>query len=315
MTRHLPPLSALRAFEAVARHLNFTKAADELHVTPAAVSQQVKVLEDHLGTALFRRTKRSVALTDAGRVILPDVQAGFEWFGRALDKVSTHAATKTLTISVAPSFASKWLLPRLGRFSALYPEIDIRISATMTLVDFRKDEADLAIRFGKGPYPGVDVEKLFPEALTPMCSPNLLNGKHPLKTPDDLRHFRLLHDVSIPGGDRQLWWVQWLTAARAIKVNPNRGPRFSLAELALQAAIDDGGVVLGRVALAADDIAAGRLVCPFEFMMPLDVNYFLVLPVHNRHRAEIGAFRSWLRAEVLRSIPMRALTQSEGHAS
>lgn len=311
MTRHLPPLSALRAFEAVARHLNFTKAADELHVTPAAVSQQVKVLEDHLGAALFRRTKRSVALTDAGRIILPDIQAGFEWLGRALDKVSTHAATKTLTISVAPSFASKWLLPRLDRFSALYPEIDIRISATMALVDFRKDEADLAIRFGKGPYPGLDTEKLFPEALTPMCSSELLNGKHPLKTPDDLRHFRLLHDMSIPGGDGQLRWAQWLSTAGAVKVNPNRGPRFSLAELAFQAAIDGGGVVLGRVALAADDVAAGRLVCPFDVMVPLDVSYFLVLPARNRDRAEIAAFRSWLRAEALRSVPMRTLTLSE----
>jgi LysR family glycine cleavage system transcriptional activator len=204
------------------------------------------------------------------------------------------------------------LVPRLDRFLALHPEIDLRISATMALVDFRKDEADLAIRFGKGPYFDVDAERLLPEALAPMCSPRLLNGKHPLKSPDDLRHFRLLHDMSIPGNDGRLNWAKWLSLAGTTKVSPNRGPRFTLAELALQTAIDGGGVVLGRLTLAADDIAAERLICPFDLVLPLEVSYFMVLPPRNRERAEIVAFQAWLRAEAQRSeLIRRAATRRQ----
>lgn len=308
MPRHLPPLSAFRAFEAVARHLSFSKAAAELHVTPAAVSQQVKLLEGALGALLFRRTKRSVTITAAGQAMLSDVQAGFELLTGAVERVATVSANPSLAISVAPSFASKWLVPRLARFAALRPEIDLKISATTALVDFRRDEIDLAIRFGQGRYPGLDSELLFPEALTPMCAPKLREGAHPLKAPDDLRYVRLLHDMSVPGADGVLLWGRWLGAAGATRVNPNRGPRLSLAELALQIAIDGGGVVLGRIALAADDIAAGRLVCPFDTVLPIEAGYHLVTPRAARKKPEAMEFRRWLVDEAAKSAKeMRGL--------
>jgi LysR family glycine cleavage system transcriptional activator len=296
MGYRFPPLSALRAFEAVARQLSFTRAAEELHVTPAAVSQQVRVLEEQLGVALFQRSRRAVSLTAAGSGILPDLQAGFETLSRALAGVVRQSHAKTLTISVAPSFASKWLLPRLPGFAAQYPEIELRISATVGLADFARNEADLAIRFGRGRYPGLESERLFREALCPLCAPKLVQGKRVLRKPGDLKNFRLLHDLSVPGDPRASAWARWLKLSGAPEVNPNRGTKFSLAELALQAAIDGAGVVLGRLALAELDLAAGRLFKPFEQVLPLDMGYFLVMPKKNRERAEIQSFRTWLRS-------------------
>lgn len=297
MSRRLPPLSAFRAFEAVARHASFSKAAAELHVTPAAVSQQVKLLEGALGAALFRRNKRSVAITTAGQAMLSDVQAGFELLTGAVERVSTGAANRSLAISVAPSFASKWLVPRLARFAAIQPDIDLKISATTALTDFRRDEIDVALRFGHGRYPGLESELLFPEALTPMCAPKLMESAHPLRAPDDLRYVRLLHDMSVPGAEASSYWERWLAAAGATRVNPHRGPRLSLAELALQIAIDGGGVVLGRTAIPAGDIAAGRLVCPFATMLPIESGYHLVMPRGARKKPEVAEFCLWLAEE------------------
>ena len=296
MGHHLPTLSALRAFEAVARRLSFTRAAEELHVTPAAVSQQVRLLEGQLGTSLFERSRRSVSLTAAGIAILPDIQAGFESLSRVMTGVARQSHAKTLTISVAPSFASKWLLPRLPEFSAQYPDVDLRISATVGLADFARNEADLAIRFGSGRYPGLDCERLFRESVCPLCSPRLAKGKRALKKPGDLKNFRLLHDLSVPGDPDASGWARWLKLAGAPEVNANRGTKFSLAELALQAAIDGAGVVLGRLALAELDLAAGRLYRPFKRVLPLEMGYFLALPKKNRERPEIQSFRAWLRS-------------------
>jgi len=298
MGRRLPPLSALRAFEAVARTLSFTRAAKELHVTPGAISQQVRVLEEQLGTTLFRRSRRNVALTAAGSAILPDVQAGFASLSRVLDDSLRRHHGRTLTISVAPSFASKWLLPRLPEFSAQFPDIELRISATVGLVDFATEEVDLAIRFGNGRYGDLKTELLFREALCPMCSPKLVTPKRPLDSPSDLRHFRLIHDLSIPGQQDENGWAQWLALAGAAEVNANRGTRFSLAELALQAAVDGAGVVLGRLALAGKDLLEGRLYRPFALVLPLDMSYFLVMPGKKQERPELQSFKIWLR-EVL----------------
>jgi LysR family glycine cleavage system transcriptional activator len=300
MGLRLPPLSALRAFEAVARHLSFTRAADELHVTPAAISQQVKGLEDQLGVQLFERSRRAVALTDAGVSILPDVQAGFASLSRVLHR-NTHAPHgPALRISVAPSFASKWLLPRLPNFAAQYPDIDLRISATPALADLENDEADLAIRFGVGRYPGLRAEPLFREALCPLCSPRFAKGKGALRVPADLKNFQLLHDLSLPGHPQPPGWAQWLKLAGVPEVSANRGTCFSLAELALQAAIDGAGVVLGRLALAEVDLAAGRLWRPFEPTLKLNLGYFLVTPKKRREPAEVQCFRKWMN-EVARS--------------
>ena len=206
MRKPLPPLSSLRSFEAVARQLSFSKAAAELHVTPGAVSQQIRTLEARLGTKLFERTKRSVALTEAATRLLPDVQAGLEMLSRAIGGRSACSGERSLTISAAPSFASKWLLPRLASFYEAYPDIELRVLATVALADFKGDGVDLAIRLGRGSYPGLEAEPLFAEALTPLCSPALLKRKGALKQPDDLRKYRLIHDTSIPGaGQRGAW--------------------------------------------------------------------------------------------------------------
>jgi LysR family glycine cleavage system transcriptional activator len=293
--KRLPPLSALRAFEAVARTLSFTGAAKELHVTPGAISQQVRALEEQLGTTLFRRSRRSVALTASGNAILPDVQAGFESLSRILDEGWRRSQGRMLAISVAPSFASKWLLPRLPEFSAQFPDIELRISATVGLADFAKEDVDLAIRFGSGDYGDLKTELLFTEALAPLCSPRLATARRPLAAPGDLRHFRLIHDLSIPWRNNENGWAQWLKLAGAAEVNPNRGARFSLAELALQAAIDGTGVVLGRLALAQQDIAEGRLCRPFDVVLPLDMSYYLVMPRKKHERPEIQSFKAWIR--------------------
>jgi LysR family glycine cleavage system transcriptional activator len=294
MAKTLPSLGALQAFEAVARRLSFSRAAEDLHVTPGAISQQIRQLEGLLGTSLFTRTKRSVALTDVGMQMLPDVQLGLETLSRAITNRTALSTGKTLTISVAPSFASKWLLPRLSDFSDQYPDIDLRISATVALAEFKRDKVDLAIRLGRGSYPDLHAELLFGEMLTPLCSPKLLKSKGPLRKPDDLGNHRLLHDTSIPGENERPSWERWLELAGAKHVSAQRGARFSLAELALQAAIDGAGVVLGRMVLAERDLSAGRLVRPFKVILPLDVSYFLVMPKGSARRHEIQCFRDWL---------------------
>jgi len=291
------PLNSLRTFEAVARHVSFTRAALELHITPGAVSQQIRALEQQLGASLFKRSRRSVALTELALRMLPDVQAGFAALSRATHDQMLAPAEKTLTISVAPSFASKWLVPRLTDFSRQYADIDLRISATVGLADFKRDHVDLAIRLGRGNYPSLHVESLFTEAVAPLCSPALVK-KVPLRTPDDLQKHRLLHDTSIPGEHEQSAWVRWLNLAHATQVQVRRGARFSLADLALQAAMDGAGVVMGRLTLAERDIAAGRLVQPFKIALPLDVRYFLVMEEASLSRPEVQAFRGWLFGEL-----------------
>jgi LysR family glycine cleavage system transcriptional activator len=311
MSRTLPPLSALRAFEAVARRVSFSRAAEELNVTPGAVSQQIRLLEELLGQSLFVRSKRSVALTEAATRMLPDIQAGLEALARATSRSKiTASADRTLTISVAPSFASKWLLPRLKDFSHHYPDIDLRISATVSLADFKRDNVDLAIRLGHGSYPDLYAEPMLAEKLAPLCSPELLKTKGQLRKPDDLRKFRLLHDISIPGENDQSSWERWLKLAGATQVvAAQRGARFSLAELALQAAIDGAGVVLGRMVLAEADLAIGRLVQPFKVVLPLDVSYFLVMAKGGMRRQEIQCFRDWLFGRLQQSPFSRRSTK------
>jgi LysR family glycine cleavage system transcriptional activator len=301
MPRPLPPLSALLAFEAVARRLSFSRAAEELHVTPGAVSQQIKALEERVGEPLFERTRRTVGLTSAARAMLPDVQAGLHLLSRAVeDKATASANGRSLTISVAPSFASKWLLPRLPQLAKLHPGIDLRISATVSLAEFGRDGPDLAIRFGRGQYGDLHSERLLPESLTPMCSP-AMPGARALKRPGDLRRVPLLHDTSVPGAGDSGAWSKWFELAGETGVPVESGMRFSLAEHALQAAIDGAGVVLGRLCLAEGDLAAHRLVRPFKQALQLDVGYHLVMPRRRRERADVQRFREWLLGEVRRS--------------
>ncbi len=314
MSYRLPPLNALRAFEAAARHLSFSKAAEELFVTPAAISHQIKALEEHLGVQLFRRLSRSLALTEVAQACLPQLRQGFDCLAEAVELARAQDDTGILTVSLTPTLAAKWLVPRMDNFMHAHPEIEMRIAAGVDqldlrrgsqrnqgeLIDFRRDDVDVAIRFGTGQYPEYHVEKLFSVQAVPMCSPTLLKGRYPLRTPEDLRHHTLVHDETVYGYEAEPHWSIWLKAAGVSGVDPNRGPRFNAAALAIEAALDGQGVTLGLPMLALADILAGRLVIPFNVVVPLEFAYWIVCPEHTANRPKIVAFREWLKEEARR---------------
>ncbi|MFT6556783.1 transcriptional regulator GcvA [Sneathiella sp.] len=288
----LPPLNALRAFEAAAKYLSFSKAADELSVTPAAISHQIKALEEWLGVPLFRRMNRVVILTDEGQSYVVGIREGLFAINDATEKLMKQEVSGALTVSTLPSFAARWLLPRIGRFRELHPDIDVMISATDTITDFSKEPVDLVIRYGSGNYPGLHVEKLLTEdSLFPVCSPSLLEGKHPLNTPEDLVHHNLLHD------DLRVDWETWLYAANVKGVDPRKGLSFNDSSMVLTAAITGQGVALGRSTLAADLLASGVLVKPFEQELKAGHAYFVVCPEDMVERPRFVAFRDWLMSE------------------
>ncbi len=297
----LPSLNALRAFEAAARHLSLTLAGRELHVTQSAVSHQVQNLEDELGVELFRRLPRSLRLTPAGEALAAAAREAFGRIEQAARAVDGRSAR--LCVSVLPSFAARWLLPRLKRFRASWPRLDLRIHASREPCDFAGDGVDVALRYGRGGWRGLRVEKLISEEIFPACSPRLARS---LRSPADLRNHVLLHDEvrAAHGG-----WTEWLRAAGAPEVDARRGIVFTDAHLMLQAAADGQGVALARSALAAGDLAAGRLVRPFEQAVPARYHYFLVCPPANAARPEVRAFRDFLVAEVDRQArrPRKAI--------
>jgi len=296
----LPPLKALRAFEAAARHLSFTRAAEELHVTQTAISHQIKGLEERLGVQLFRRLPRGLLLTEEAQRYAPALRAAFEQIAAATEQLSACGSGGTLTLSTVPSFAAKWLVPRLGRFHTAHPEIDLRISASLRLVDFTREDFDVAIRMGRGDYPGLHIDPLFGEVMFPVCSPRLLAGAKPLRTPEDLRHHVLLHDVDLPVAGMvptpQAWRL-WLERAGVRGIDVERGPVFEDSAMLLDAAAEGQGVALGRSALVAADLAAGRLVRPFDISLPFALRHYLVCPKATAERPKIAAFRGWLLAE------------------
>lgn len=290
----LPPLNALRAFVVAAKHLSFSRAASELHVTPAAVSQQIRLLEDHLGCTLFRRGSRSLMLTDEGQACLPGLVEAFEGILAALEQIGAAGESGALTVSVAPSFASKWLVPRLDDFRNLHPDIDVRITATMHLVDFDADDVDCAIRYGAGTYGELVTEKLLAESVFPVCSPTLQPRP---RTPTDLASLTLLHDESPDQDPSCPDWRMWLRAAGSVSVDAARGVRFNQSSLVLEAAIAGQGVALAKGQLAADDLRTGRLIRPFDVAHPLDFAYFFVCPQRKSGLAKVAAFRQWLREQ------------------
>jgi len=300
MARRLPPLNGLRAFEAAARYLSFTKAAEELNVTPAAVSQQVKSLEEYFGVALFKRLTRALMLTDSGQMVLPILQEGFDKLAEAGHILRSRQDDRILTVSVAPSFGAKWLVPRLDRFRRAHPDYDIRIDATDARADFKLDNVDIALRYGLGEYPGLVSECLLTEVAVPVCSPRLLEGEHPLRTPDDLRHHTLLHIQWKMESDAAPNWRMWLKAAGLHDVDPDRGPQFSMESMAIQAAMDGQGIALISTALVEEDIAAGRLIRPFpaEIIQQTKFCYFLVYPESHLQRPKVAAFRDWVQDEI-----------------
>ncbi|MEI7597970.1 MAG: transcriptional regulator GcvA [Aestuariivirga sp.] len=303
MLRHIPGLQSLKAFDASARHLNFTRAAAELNVTPAAVSHQIKELEEAIGVPLFQRTSRHMQLTRQGQVLKPAIADALEGITRALQKLRQVENPTQVRVTVSPSLAAKWLVPRLDRFLESVPGADVRIDVSSEPLDFDREDIDVAIRFGDGNYPGLVVEKLFHDTLFPVCSPELLKGAKPLKEPKDLLQFTLIHlDWEAQGA---VWpnWRMWMLAAGVKDFNDTRGLHFSQTSLALQAAIDGHGVALGDSTLVGDDIASGRLVKPFELSLrsPAQFAYHLITRRETAERPMTKAFRNWIITEAAAS--------------
>jgi LysR family glycine cleavage system transcriptional activator len=297
MNNHLPPLSALRAFEAAARLRSFSKAAEELHVTPAAISHQIHTLEEDLGVKLFHRLNRAVELTASARVLLPGLSEAFSEIQASVRRLRAHNETGTLTVTASPSIAAKWLVLRLNRFQAANPEVDVRISTSDNVVDLTKGDFDLAIRYGTGRYPGLDVELLLRNEVFPACSPRLLTAGPPLRTPEDLRHHQLIHDQAVDRDPLAPTWAMWLKAAGVSGPLTVPGLTFSVGYMALDAAIAGHGVVLAYSTLAAGDLAAGRLVRLFSLALPDLFAYYIVTAPGALERPKVRAFRDWLRLE------------------
>lgn len=301
----LPPLNALRAFEATARHLSFSLAAEELNVTPGALSHQVRGLEDVLEVKLFHRQARAISLTEAGHALYPGVRSGFLSFEDAITQLRRMSDDEILVISVGPSFTAKWLAPRLSRFMAKEPDIDARISANLKRSDFTSDGVDIAIRFGKGDYPGLHVEWLMGEAVLPLCTPQL-REREQINEPSDLDRVTLIHDESISVMSDGTTWADWLEVAGTNGVDASRGLRFNLADHAIDAAVEGAGVVLGRRVMAEADLRSGRLVAPFELELAVEgLGFFLVCPLGTENRKPVRAFREWIIAETALTCPQR----------
>lgn len=288
--RRLPPLTSLKAFEAAARHRNFTRAAAELFVTQAAISHQVKQLEEWLGLKLFERRGHALTLTADGKSYLPEVAEALDRLVAATERLTSNLAAGTLRITVLPSFAAKWLMPRLSRFHAAHPEIELDLVSNEESWDFSSKDFDLGIRLGNGRWPGVQADLIADEWLTPMYN-QALDARTPLQKPADLAHHALLHDAPRDN------WPRWLELVDAPAVDARKGASFTDASLALQAAIDGHGVLLGRLFLAADDIAAGRLLTPYPQRLKNDYSYWLAYPKASALKPRIAAFRSWLLRE------------------
>ena len=299
MHRRLPSLNALRAFEAAGRRLSFSRAAAELHVTPAAVGQQVRTLESYLGETLFVRQNRSVELTVAGQALLPGVSDGFDQIARTMEAFYRRTVRRPLTVSVEPNFGAKWLVRRLDRFRERHPGIEIRLDATSRVIDFTREEVDLAIRYGDGNYPGLRCDVLLEDEVFPVCSPALLDGPHPLVHPEDLQWHRLLRQDWDPNAPTWPDWTMWLQAAGVEDVDPNQGPQFAAGSysLMMDAALAGQGVALASSVLVADDIEAGRLVKPFDLSMHQSLRYYLVGPEATADEPMSAAFREWVLSE------------------
>lgn len=294
----LPALNALRAFEAAARHLSFTRAAEELSVTPGAISQQIRQLEEFSGAPLFRRTGRQVLLTEAGQAALPLLTAAFEMMSEAVHHMRAPARRDRLMISCAPSFAAKWLAYRLDRFQADNQDAEVWVSADLALTDFNSTDIDLAIRYGKGVYEGLRVEKILSESVLPVCSPDLLTGPKPLRTPGDLSNHVLLHDEGPENDPSCPDWTSWLAARSVTNVDARRGPRFNQSALVVEAAAAGRGVALAKRAIAAADLERGRLVAPFaDGSADIDFAYYIVWPKWRTPSKLARSFINWLKAE------------------
>ena len=299
MRIRLPGLSAFSTFEAAARHQSFTRAAEELNVTPAAVSYLVRELETQLKVQLYERTKRAVRLTQAGEILSASVANALDGIGRAVHRVQSMDGHPVLKVTSTPGFAMKWLVPRLNGFLGRFPDVDVRVDMSKRRIDFDRDDMDLAIRFGTGGYPGLQVERLISDKVFPVCSPKLLKGLRPLRHPRDLRHFTLIHVHWQAQGTTWPTWEMWMAAAGVTGVDTTRGIHVDESVMAIQAAIDGQGIALGDSSLSATDLSHGRLVRPFDLAIdaPAQFGYWIVVPPRTAEQPLVIAFRDWLRSE------------------
>ena len=304
--RPLPPLNALRAFEATARHLSFTKAAAELHVTPAALSHQIRGLEELLGLELFVRKTRAIELTPAARRIQPGIQAGFESLRQAMAHLRSLEDDRILVISAPPGFTAKWLAPRLYRFQMANGDIDARVSSSGSLANFTSDGVDVAIRSLGAPPADLAFVKLMDDGVLPVASPRLLAGRT-FASPLELLELPLIHDESIMSVRGVPGWRDWLAAAGiVVAAAPERGLRFSSADHAIDACVEGAGVVLARASLVQDDIRTGRLVAPFALILPANRAFYLVYTAASERAPKVVAFRTWITAEAQRFVAAAA---------
>lgn len=292
----LPPLNAMRAFDAAARHLSFTRAADELSVTQAAISHQVKALEQDLGAPLFKRLNRTLALTEEGQALLPFVRGAFDQLNAGVRELERFCAGGTLTVTAPPTFAGEWLVPRLGRLHLDHPEIDLRLNASSRRVDLVREGFDCGIRHGEGNWPGLCAYRLFQPVVKPVCAPSLLEGDHPLQTPADLARHTLLH--ALDGMDE---WQLWLRAAGVDGIDLDRGLHFENGDHAMKAAVSGAGVAIGRTPLIDEEIENGRLVVPFDITLDSECAYQFIVPEQTVDQPKIAAFRGWLLNEAARA--------------
>lgn len=289
MATRLPPMQALRAFEAAARAGSLTKAAESLHVTHGAISHQIKSLESDLGVPLVERAGRGIRLTDEGERFATRVRTAFAELMTAVQEITTRANPRLLRVSVAPSFAARWLLPRVGRFIAAHPDIDLDVSANIVNVDFQRDNADVAIRYGFGQWDGVRVELLLDDSFFPVCSPRIAGGV-PTR-PADLARYTLLRADNEP-------WKPWFEAAGLDWPEPTRGPIFNDSAHLMQAAAEGQGIALGRATLLGNDERNGVLVRPFSVEAPAPRRFYLVYPPRIADSSKLITFRAWLHEEI-----------------
>ncbi len=299
MLDRFPGLRTLRAFDAAARHLSFSRAAEEMLVTPAAISHQIKELEEQLEVELFIRTSRTMKLTKSGELLSEAARESLDILSRSLLRVRRMSARNQLKVSASPSIAAKWLVPRIDEFMALMPGADVRIDVSTSPVDFARDDMDVAIRFGSGKYPGLRAELLFQDRVFPVCSPRLITPDRPLNEPRDLLKYPFIHLDWHAGGSPWPNWRMWMLAAGIKDFDDRTGLHFGQTSLTVQAAIDGHGVALGDSNLVADDLAAGRLIKPFELSLqaPQDFAYYVIAPTDTAELPLIKAFREWCLAE------------------
>jgi LysR family glycine cleavage system transcriptional activator len=293
-------LNALRAFEATARHSSYVTAAEELNVTPAAVGQLVRGLEEYLGVALFHRALSGPArltLTEAARAVLPELQSGFDQLSLAVSRLKASVERQSITVTVPPAFADKWLLSRVERFQALHPQFDLILDTNGRIVDFNTDRVDVGIRYGAGRWSGLKATRLFCDTFFPVCSPALLAGEHPLRSAADLPHHALIHDASMRFEASFPTWRGWLAKAGIKGIHAEKGLQINDSAAVVQAAIAGRGVALGRSSLVQDDLAAGRLMRPFGDSQPFEFAYFVVCKDDIAPSPAVAAFRDWMVAE------------------